>query len=107
MGFRLPEIRPRLPFLGLAVASMLGIAAADFWRVKLLWPCLGMTILAMLLWKRRGSTWLCLLLMGLGFFVLHTIGHHGNAAKLLSEEFGQTPRVVTVRGLVWSEPEKP
>ena len=98
--------RPRQPFVALALCAVLGIFAADRWPVEALWPLalLAAGALAVLL---RPITVGCWLLCGLAFFSLHTLRHHGNAAKELAREFAAGPRVVQATGIVWDEPEKP
>src|SRR4051812_40468384 len=100
MAFRLPELRPRLPFPGVAIAAVLGIGAAELWELPLRWPLAVAALLLLALWKRRHSA-LCLALVATGFFTLHTLRHHQSPAKLLAEEFAARPQVVTVRGIVW------
>jgi ComEC/Rec2-related protein len=99
----LPELRPRHPIVGIAIAAVLGIVVADRWTLPLEWLGAGAVCLAagMLAWPRTVGCWV---LTAAVFFALHTVRHHGSAARVLSREFGDGPRVVSARGIVWSEP---
>ena len=102
----LPELRPRLPFAGPAICAALGILAADRWPLPVLWPLAALAVLALaVLW--RPSTPGCWLLAAVAFFTLHTLRHHGSAARELAREFAAGPRVARATGIVWSEPEPP
>src|SRR4051812_38346664 len=107
MPFRLPEFRPRVPFAGIAIGAILGIFAADAWPVHARWPITATALLGLYLWKRPPSPRLTLAFVAIAFFALPPLRHHGSGARLLGDEFAAHPQVVTVRGLVWSEPEKP
>ncbi|MEA3209144.1 MAG: competence protein ComEC [Chthoniobacter sp.] len=102
----LPELRPRQPFAGLAIAATLGIVAADRWSVP---PLYVIAVLApaaaLLLWRPR--TIACWIFTALAFFGLHTLRFHGHAARELARSFAEGPRVIRATGVVWSEPEKP
>ncbi len=102
----LREPRPRQPLVGLALCAVLGIFAADQWPVEARWPLalMGIGALALLI---RPSTVGCWLFCGLAFFSLHTLRHHGHAARVLAREFAAGPRVVRATGIVSDEPEKP
>ncbi|MCE9611102.1 MAG: ComEC/Rec2 family competence protein [Chthoniobacter sp.] len=102
----LREPRPRQPLAALAVWAVVGIFAADRWAVEPWWTvvlvaCGGLA----LLWRASPiGVWL---FCGAAFFSLHTLRHHGHAAKELAREFAAGPRVVRVTGIVWEEPEPP
>ena len=98
------EPRPRQPFIGLAVCAVLGIFAADGWPVDALWP-LGLMLAGGLAVLMRPSTAGCWLLCAGAFFSLHTLRHHGHAARELAREFASGPRVVQAVGIVCDEPE--
>ena len=98
--------QPRLPFLGLVVAAMLGIFAADRcpWPLPWIFAVAPLGLLALLL---RPSRLTCWLFCATAFFELHAGQRAGHDARWLAEIFGQEPRVAHATGIVWSEPEKP
>ena len=103
---RFPEMRPRLPFAGLALAAVAGIVLADRWTFPPHWLLTAIGVLgAWLLVKPQ--TIACWLLTGVAFAALHTLRFHGAAARALAAEFDSGPRVVRASGIVWSEPEEP
>ena len=96
----------RKPFLGLAVAAMLGIFAADRWALTLPWV-FGVAVLGLLAILVRPSTFTCWLFCAAVFFELHTLHRWNSDARWLADVLAQGPRVVHATGIVWSEPEKP
>jgi len=94
-------MRPRLPFLGLALAAVVGVAAADWWMLPLphLLGAFGLTALLSLFIPR---TWLCLLCTGAAFATLHTVEfkHHPHREIVAGQNHPST-----LRGVVWTEPE--
>ncbi len=103
---RFPELRPRLPFAGLAMAAVAGIVLADRWTLPSHWLLTASGLLGAWLLVRP-QTVVCWLLTGVAFFALHTLRFHGGAARALAAEFEVGPRVVRASGIVWSEPEEP
>ena len=102
----LPELRPRQPLSGLALAAVLGILIADRFALPLM-AALGAAAIACCVALVRPRTWNCWLLAALAFAALHTLHHrHGDAQRLASDCAGGS-RVVRAAGIVWSEPEKP
>ncbi len=97
---------PRQPFIGLAMAAVLGIAAADRWPAPPL-VAFGLTAIGVLLVLLRPRTLPCWLLCGLAFFELHTLRHYGSEARPLARQLDAGRRVARVTGIVWIEPEKP
>lgn len=104
MSFWTP--RPRQPFIGLAIAAVLGVWAADRWETP---PVLafGLTALGVMAVLFRPSPMTCWLLCGLVFFELHTVRHYGSDAGLLAQVLAPAPRVIRATGIVWSEPDIP
>jgi ComEC/Rec2-related protein len=100
---QLPELRPRHPFVGIAIAAGLGVIVADRWTIPMDWllAASGVAVLGALCWPRSVVCWLC---TGLVFVTLHTVRHHGSAARALSREFADGPKMVRATGIVWSEP---
>ena len=98
--------RPRQPLVGLALCAVLAIFAADRWPVDARWPLAAFALAGVVTFFRPTALgcWLC---CGLAFFSLHTLRHHGHAARALAGEFAAGPRVVEVTGIVWDEPQKP
>lgn len=104
MKFRAPQ--PRLPFLGLAIAAMLGIFVADRWPLPLPWA-FGLAVLGLLAVLLRPCVFTAWLFCAVAFLELHAGQRWGDDARWLAEVFGQQPRVAQATGIVWSEPEKP
>ena len=104
MKFWAPQ--PRQPFVGLAVASMLGIFAADRWALPLPWA-FAIAVLGLLAILLRPATLTCWLFCAAVFFELHTLHRWGSDARWLADVLASGPRVVHATGIVWSEPEKP
>lgn len=100
----LPELRPRHPFVGIALAALAGTAVADRWTLSVEWLSVIIAALAtaVLAWPRTVTCWG---LAAAAFSLLHTVRHHGSTARELSREFARGPKVVSVTGIVWSEPE--
>jgi ComEC/Rec2-related protein len=100
----LPELRPRLPFLGVACAAVLGIAVADRWAADstaLLALALvsGVTVLV---WPR---TWMSWIFTMLAFAALHTLRQSESPGRVVAQALADGPRVMRATGGVWSEPE--
>ena len=103
---KLPELRPRQPLSGVALAGTLGIVAADRFALPVSFT-LAAAALACCLALARPRTWNCWLLAALAFAALHTMRHRHSDAQRLAFEFTAGSRVVRATGIVWSEPEKP
>lgn len=95
-------LRPRLPFAGLALGAVVGITAAETWRLSSFWALGAVAILALGTW-RYSRTWLAILLTAGVFFFLHTLRHFENPARRLAMEFS-APRTEDAEGIVWDEP---
>lgn len=102
----LPEVRPRHPCIGIAVAAVMGVAVADRWPVPMVWLWSAVAVLTvwLLVRPRTVSFWL---LSGVTFAALHTVRFHHSDARILAARLADDPGVVTARGIVWSEPEQP
>jgi len=87
--------RPRQPFIGLAIAAVLGIVAADRWETPPVWAfaLCALGVLAVLVRPAPVTAWL---LCGLAFFELHTIRHYGSEARQFSHLLVGGPRVVHI-----------
>ena len=88
----LPELRPRLPLAGIALAAALGIALADAWPVD---PLAAAGALRGARHRARACgarTVLAWLFAGVAFFTLHTLRHHGGEGSLLAQALGPEPR---------------
>ncbi len=92
--------------MGVGIAAVLGVAAADRFIAEPVWLFMGCALLAgvVLAWP---CTWGCWLLTGAAFFTLHATRFHHDPARALAAEFARGPQVGSVSGVVWSEPEKP
>ncbi len=102
----IPQIRPRQPFTGLAIAAVFGILAADRWPVPMVPLAILLALGAVLLWWRPRTIG-CWVFAGAAFFALHVLRHHDSAAREIARHFAAGPRVVHATGVVWSEPEQP
>ena len=103
---KLPELRPRQPLSGVALAAVLGVALADRYAVSAWWIAAA-AVLACGFSFVRPRTWNCWLLAALGFAALHTIRHRHSDAQRLASEFAPGSHMLRATGIVWSEPEKP
>jgi competence protein ComEC len=101
----LPTLRPRLPLLGLAVAAVVGIEAAEFWIMPVP-PLLGAGFLLLALCWVIPRTAPCLAFTATVFAALHSIEHQKNAGRELESALIAGPRVATASGVVISEPER-
>ncbi|HSI12205.1 MAG TPA: ComEC/Rec2 family competence protein [Chthoniobacter sp.] len=104
MMFRAPL--PRKPFLGLAIAAVLGIFAADRLALPVPWA-LGIATLGLLVTLLRPTRFAGWLFCAAIFFELHTFHRWDDDARWLAGFFASGPRVVQATGIVWKEPEKP
>ena len=103
---KLPELRPRQPLSGVALAAVLGIAFADRFALPVS-STLAAAAFACGVTLARPRIWNCWLLAALAFAALHTLRHGHSDAQRLASEFTDGNRVVRATGIVWSEPEKP
>jgi ComEC/Rec2-related protein len=97
-------MRSRLPFLGLALAAVAGVFVADRCALPLpaLWGAFAATALLSLLVPR---TWLCLLCAFTAFATVHTLAFKQSPWRELERSLAAGPRLVSISGIVWSEPE--
>ena len=102
----LPQIRPRQPFAGLAVAAVLGILAADRWPAPWLPVVILLALGAGLLWWRP-RTLACWGFTAGAFFALHVFRFHDSAAREIAQQFAAGPRVIHATGIVSSDPAEP
>ncbi len=98
---------PRQPFVGLAIAAMLGILAGDFFSIpqNVIFPVAGVlaaVALLVLIWPRPLVVYL---LVVVGFFLLHNIRTIGTPGLRLASWIGEGSRVATVTGVITSEPK--
>ncbi|MGB8168762.1 MAG: ComEC/Rec2 family competence protein [Chthoniobacteraceae bacterium] len=100
------EMRPRQPFIGLAVAAVLAIIAADRWPVPLLPVAIVLGLGVLLLWWRP-RTLGCWLFTFTAFFALHVLHFHEDPARKIAGQFGTSSQVVHATGIVWDEPTEP
>ena len=103
---KLPELRPRQPLSGVALAAVLGTMFADWFALPVSFT-LAAAALACCVALVRPRLWNCWLLAALAFAALHTLRHGHSDARRLASEFTGGNRVARATGIVWSEPEKP
>jgi len=98
---------PRQPFVGLALMAAMGIIGAEVYPL----PSIALTATAIILavcilivacWPRLLVTYV---IVGAGFFLLHSFATSNTEGRQLAEELGDRPRVVTAIGSVISEPK--
>jgi len=95
---------PRQPFVGLALATMTGIAVADFAPNHSITVVVAIVIAALGALFSRNSLAIYIFVAA-GFFLLHSLRVVNSPALQLAEELGNEPRPITVRGFVVSEPK--
>ena len=95
-------LRPRKPFVGLAISAIVGVTIADYFPIPTI--ALAILVLAGLAGAMfRPSTPTCCVLAALTFALLHTTRHGDNAARVFGASL-EKPRRISVEGVVWSEP---
>lgn len=100
---KLLSASPRQPFLGLAISAAIGILAADNWPQPLTMMALILATIALAAWIARTAL-LVYALVAAGFFFLHCARTVNSPGLVLARTLGDSPRPVTVRGTVISEP---
>jgi ComEC/Rec2-related protein len=95
---------PRQPFFGVAISAIGGILVADNWPRSSLAAALVLVAIAIVGWFSRRSL-ATYALVGLGFFILHSITTTESAGQQLARVLGDEPRPITVRGTVMTEPK--
>src|SRR5438552_528868 len=98
---------PRQPFVGLATVAAIGIMLADFLPLPssaLLATAMAIVIcaVALLRWSNLIATYA---IVGVGFFLLHSLRTSKTEGEQLAAELGSRPRVVAATGFVISEPK--
>ena len=98
---------PRQPFVGLAAMAGLGIILAESFPLSS--STLVATAIIVLLcavatlrWPRLAATYV---IVGVGFFLLHSFQTSNTEGQLIAAQLGDRPRVVTASGFVISEPK--
>jgi ComEC/Rec2-related protein len=95
---------PRQPFVGLALIAGIGITLADFLpfsSLVLLWV-LAIVAIGVLIWP---SSILTHVLVGTGFFWLHSFHLQNSPGLRLAAQLGGAPRAISATGAVISEPK--
>ncbi len=98
---------PRQPFVGLAAMAGLGIILAEFFALSsaaLLATAIIIVLcaVAILRWPGLAATYV---IVGAGFFVLHSFQTSNTEGQRIAAQLGDRPRIVTARGFVISEPK--
>ncbi|MEQ1859656.1 MAG: ComEC/Rec2 family competence protein [Chthoniobacteraceae bacterium] len=91
-------MRPRLPFLGLALAAVAGIVLADRFALPAA-VLIGTFVVSALASLFVPRTWLCAFCASVSFASVHTFAFKQNPARVVAA------RMATVSGLVASDPE--
>jgi competence protein ComEC len=98
---------PRQPFVGLAAMAGLGIIVAEFFPLAS--SVLAVTAIiivlcavALLRWPGLAATYV---IVGAGFFLLHSLQTSNTEGQQIAARLGDRPRVVTASGFVISEPK--
>ncbi len=93
----------RQPLTGVALSAIAGILLAEFLPFPV--PFLGAALaLGAIVSLVRPRWWLTHLLVVAFYFALHQAQQHETPGRLLNARLGDRPRVVTVTGMVASEP---
>src|SRR5438876_4713590 len=98
---------PRQPFVGLALMAATGIILANFFPLPpsaLLATAIAVVVCAVVLlrWPNLIATYA---IVGVGFFLLHSLRTSKTEGERLAAELGNRPRVVAATGSVISEPK--
>ncbi len=98
---------PRQPFVGLVLAAVCGILAADYCEISTfgIWAnaaVISIAAFAVLCWPRPIMTYL---FVGWSFFLLHSVRTTDTPGLRLATRLGDRPRVITATGAVVSEPK--
>lgn len=98
--------QPRQPFVGLAIAAVVGIIFADFFPVRpaalAAMSIFAVAAFAALRWPTITSTYA---IVGFGFFLLHSFQIEGTPGLRLAAQLGERPRAIDATGFVISEPK--
>src|SRR5438093_12114472 len=98
---------PRQPFVGLALMAATGIILANFFPFSpsaLLGTAIAVVVCAVVLlrWPNLIATYA---IVGVGFFLLHSLRTSETEGEQLAAELGNRPRIVAATGSVISEPK--
>src|SRR5436190_23191462 len=98
---------PRQPFVGLALMAATGIILANFFPFSpsaLLGTAIAVVVCAVVLlrWSNLIATYA---IVGVGFFLLHSLRTSETEGEQLAAELGNRPRIVAATGSVISEPK--
>jgi competence protein ComEC len=99
---------PRQPFVGLAAMAMIGIIAADFLPpltssvLNIIVVVTTLCALVLLRWPKPAGTYV---IVGAGFFLLHTFRTTNTEGEWIAAQLGNRARTVTVTGSVITEPK--
>ncbi len=98
------EVPRRQPLTGVAISALGGILLAEFTALPLAFfgPAIALGAVVSL---ARPRWWLTHLLVAAFYFALHQTQLHNTPGRELSARLGERARVVTVNGMVTSEPK--
>ncbi|MBA2269808.1 MAG: ComEC/Rec2 family competence protein [Chthoniobacterales bacterium] len=99
----LPSEWPRQPFIGIAIAALVGIFIADQLPQAGLGVGLMAASAAIAVWRRSSSA--TYVFVAASFFALHSTRQTYSAAVALERELGLQPQAITARGVVVTEPK--
>jgi ComEC/Rec2-related protein len=97
-------MRPRHPFLGLALCALCGVAVADAWALPAVPLTAGFALAALAaFWMPRSAlAWMAALL---GFALVHTLAFRMHPARAIEAALAAGPRIVEAQGIVTNDPE--
>ena len=101
---KLLDAWPRQPFFGLAISAMAGILVADKWPHCSTALAIVLALIALAAWL-AGRSLAIYALVGLGFFLVHSLRTTESPGQQLARALGEEPRPITVRGTVINEPK--
>ena len=97
--------QPRQPLVGLFLAAIAGIIAAELWPAQPMPLLIALFVFALVLIRWR-STAAVLIFTALAFFLLHDFRTRDDPGKILAHEFSAQPVPVRVVGVIVSEPQE-
>ncbi|MGZ5552538.1 MAG: hypothetical protein ACXWHF_02755, partial [Chthoniobacterales bacterium] len=97
------KVWPRQPCIGLALAAIVGILLADYFRF-LAAGLIAVAVFAAIALLRRSSVATYLFVVAC-FFSAHVLQVSDSPGSRLAKELGDQPQAITVQGLVVSEPK--
>ncbi|MFN2508958.1 MAG: ComEC/Rec2 family competence protein [Chthoniobacterales bacterium] len=100
---KLAKVWPRQPFVGLGLATILGILVAEAWPFPVAGIAIALSLAATALFRGRSLLTYCF--VAASFFYLHSSRQTISPGLRLAQELGPEPVAIAVCGIVISEPK--